>query len=37
MWQHLVERAPLAAGDVPAATPRGAGKLDAAKLGIAPR
>jgi len=37
MWRHLAERAPLAGGDVPAATPRGAGKLNAAQLGIALR
>ena len=34
MWQHLVERAPLTAGDVPAAVPRGGGKLDAAHLAL---
>ncbi|HET7064462.1 MAG TPA: 3-hydroxybutyrate oligomer hydrolase family protein [Rudaea sp.] len=37
MWRHLAEGVPLAAGDTPAATPRGAGKLDAARLDIAPR
>jgi hydroxybutyrate-dimer hydrolase len=37
MWRHLTEGAPLAAGDAPAATPRGAGKLDTGQLGIAPR
>jgi hydroxybutyrate-dimer hydrolase len=34
MWRHLTEGAALAAGDVPAATPRGAGKLDAAHLAL---
>jgi hydroxybutyrate-dimer hydrolase len=37
MWRHLVEGKALDAGAPPVATPRGAGKLDAAHLGIAPR
>ncbi|HSE12689.1 MAG TPA: 3-hydroxybutyrate oligomer hydrolase family protein [Rudaea sp.] len=36
MWKHLVERTPLTAGETPAAVPRGAGKLDRSRLGIAP-
>ena len=34
MWQHLVKGAPLAADQVPATQPRGAGKLDAAHLAL---
>jgi len=37
MWRHVVEGATLPNGEIPAATPRGAGKLDAAHLGVAPR
>ena len=37
MWAHLVNGAALDAGNVPAAAPRGAGKLDAAHLGIEQR
>jgi hydroxybutyrate-dimer hydrolase len=37
MWRHLVDGAPLIASETPAATPRGAGNLDATHLGIAPR
>lgn len=36
VWRHVVEDAPQSSHDTPAATPRGAGKLDAAHLGIAP-
>ena len=34
MWSHLVEGAPLNPGATPAALTRGAGKLDAAHLGL---
>ena len=34
MWSHLVDGTALDAGAVPAALPRGAGKLEAAQLGI---
>jgi len=34
MWRHLVNGAPLIASDSPAATPRGAGRLDAAHLAL---
>ena len=34
MWSHLVEATALDAGTVPAASPRGAGKLDATHLGL---
>jgi len=36
MWSHLVNGSALDAGTPPAATPRGAGKLDAAHLGLMP-
>jgi hydroxybutyrate-dimer hydrolase len=37
MWRHLVEGEPLAAAEVPAAAPRGGGKLENTHLGIVTR
>ena len=37
MWRHLVKGEPLDPGDTPLASPRGAGRLEAGHLGIAPR